>query len=169
MLNVTSLRIGILSDSHGQTRITRDAVHMLIARGCSLLIHLGDLCSDSVVDELVGHNARIVLGNCDDEAIGRYAGHLGIINDHPAGRIDVNRRIVAYTHGHIERAMQQALADGVDYLLHGHTHEPRDERIGRTRIINPGALHRAARYTAAILEPAQDQVEWLEVANTHTR
>jgi predicted phosphodiesterase len=25
-----------------------------------------------------------------------------------------------------------------DYLLHGHTHVRRDERAGRTRIINPG-------------------------------
>jgi predicted phosphodiesterase len=57
--------------------------------------------------------------------------------------------------------MEQALRDGADYLLHGHTHELRDERIGRTRMINPGALFRAARYTAALLDPRADRLEIL--------
>jgi predicted phosphodiesterase len=58
------------------------------------------------------------------------------------------------------------MTDGVDYLLHGHSHEVRDERVGRTRIINPGALCRAARYTAAILDPDADALEVLEVAKS---
>lgn len=137
------------------------AVSMLQERGCAILLHLGDLGSDEVIDELVGHNARVVLGNCDDDALGRYAGHVGVANDHPAGRLVVDDRSIAYTHGHIEPAMRDALADGVDFLLHGHTHETRDERIGRTRVINPGALHRASRYTAAVLEPATGRLELL--------
>ena len=32
---------------------------------------------------------------------------------------------------------------GADFLLHGHTHVPRDERIGATRVFNPGAVGRA--------------------------
>ena len=154
-------RIGILSDSHGRVENTRLAVQMLLDHKCSLLLHLGDLGSDQVADELVGHNARIVLGNCDDDAIGRYSEHVGVINDHPAGRITIDDRTIVFTHGHIESAMREALSAGVDYLLHGHTHEVRDERIGRTRVINPGALHRAARYTAAVLEPATGHLELL--------
>jgi predicted phosphodiesterase len=59
--------------------------------------------------------------------------------------------------------MDQALAEDVDYLLHGHTHELRDERVGATRIINPGALHRAPRYTAAILDPKADDLTIIEI------
>ncbi len=156
-------RVGILADSHGRVEPTRAAVAMLLERGCSILLHLGDLGSDAVIDELVGHNARIVLGNCDENDLGRYAAIVGVVNDHPIGRIEVEGRSIAFTHGHIEDAMRAALRDKVDYLLHGHTHETRDERIGATRIINPGALHRAARYTAAVLEPAADRVEILDV------
>jgi predicted phosphodiesterase len=29
---------------------------------------------------------------------------------------------------------------GADFLLHGHTHVPRDETIGLTRVLNPGTL-----------------------------
>ena len=39
-----------------------------------------------------------------------------------------------------------------DYLLQGHTHVPHDQRIGRTRLINPGALHRARTKTVATLD-----------------
>jgi putative phosphoesterase len=158
-----NVRIGILSDSHGRVKPTRAAVKVLLDRRCAMLLHLGDLGSDAVIDELVGHNARLVLGNCDDDDLARYAALVGVINDHPAGRVTVNGRSVAFTHGHIESAMTAALREGADYLLHGHTHEVRDERHGRTRVINPGALHRAARYTAAVLEPANDRLDILEV------
>ncbi len=161
-----------MSDSHGRADITRKAVAMLLERNCALLLHLGDLCSEQVVDELVMQppcHARIVLGNCDDDALGRYAGHVGVINDHPAGRLEIGGRVVVFTHGHIESAMRAAIAEGADYLLHGHSHEVRDERIGRTRIINPGALHRAARYTAAVLDPGSDQLDVLVVSDDEGR
>ena len=59
--------------------------------------------------------------------------------------------------------MDVALADGVDWLLHGHTHQVRDERIGRTRIINPGALQRARRYTVGLLDTESDSLDVLEI------
>jgi hypothetical protein len=59
--------------------------------------------------------------------------------------------------------MRSALAQGVDYLCHGHTHVVRDERIGQTRVINPGALFRAARYTVALLDMAADRLEIVQV------
>jgi predicted phosphodiesterase len=62
--------------------------------------------------------------------------------------------------------LEQALASGADYLLHGHTHVTRDERVGKTRLINPGALFRAARYTAAVLDPSSDDVELIEVSKS---
>lgn len=39
-----------------------------------------------------------------------------------------------------------------DYLFQGHTHQREDVTFGRTRLINPGALHRANPRTAALLD-----------------
>ena len=39
----------------------------------------------------------------------------------------------------------------------------RDERIGRTRVINPGALQRARRYTVALLDTEMDALELFEL------
>ncbi len=157
--------LGVLSDSHGHAETTARAVKTLVTHGAEMLLHLGDIGSDEVIDELVGHRARIVFGNCDDdiEAMTRYAGLVGVIVDHPMGRLEIDGCRIAFTHGHVESLMRAALDDGVDYLLHGHTHTVQDQRVGRTRVINPGALHRATRYTCALLDPSGNRVRWLEI------
>ena len=38
------------------------------------------------------------------------------------------------------QSMGILLEEAPDYLLHGHTHCRRDERLDGTRVINPGAL-----------------------------
>ncbi len=159
------MRLGILSDSHGRAAITGRAVHALQEAGATLLIHLGDIGSDAVIDELVGRPARIVFGNCDtnEAALRRYAESVGVTVDHPMGEITVDDRLIIFSHGHLGQAMTAAMQRRPDYLLHGHTHEVRDERVGGVRIINPGALHRACRYTAAVLDPARDRLQILEI------
>ncbi len=144
---------------------TREAIRLLRDAGADLLIHLGDVETEEVLDELIGHPARIVLGNCDDERrLSRYCEHMEIINDHPAGTLEVDDRTVVFTHGHLSHVIAGAVDAGADYLLHGHTHVASDDRDGRTRIINPGALHRAARYTVAVLDVSLDTLTTIEVS-----
>jgi putative phosphoesterase len=161
------MRIGILSDSHGKAARTGVAVKALNDAGAQVILHLGDVETEAVIDELVGHDARLVFGNCDYDAksLRRYAEHVGVIVDDPMGVIDIDSSRIAFTHGHLPRLMNQALREGVNYLLHGHSHEIRDERVESTRVINPGALFRAARYTAAVLEPETDRLEFLEITD----
>ena len=160
-----TMLIGLLSDSHGRAAVTARAVALLREHGAQMLIHLGDIETESVIDELAGHAAHIVFGNCDWDpaSLTRYAGFLGVMVDDPMGRIEVAGKQIAYTHGHREHLMRCALDEQVDYLIHGHTHRIRDERIGPVRVINPGALFRAARYTAALLDPASDRLRIIEV------
>ena len=80
-----------------------------------------------------------------------------------AGEVTVDGKRIAFTHGHEPAAMRAAIAGGADYLVHGHTHELRDDRAAGTRIVNPGALHRAPRFTVATLEPATDTLTVIEV------
>lgn len=157
--------IGVLSDSHGRVEMTRKAVELLVSRGAETLIHLGDVGTEHVLDELIGHHAYVVFGNCDWDIAGltRHAECMGITVVHPLGWLDIEGRRIAFTHGHLPHLMQDAIDSGADYLLHGHTHEIRDERVDRTRVINPGALFRAARYTAALLDPAADRLTAFDV------
>jgi putative phosphoesterase len=164
--------LGILSDTHGRTDRARRAIDALLAAGATRIVHLGDVGSESVLDLLAGLPALVVFGNCDDErALARYADHLGIEVAHPATIIEVKSTSRAdggairlgLTHGHLEGEVARLLDARVDVLLHGHTHAVRDEQCGPTRILNPGALHRAIRHTALLLDTATLEARWIDV------
>lgn len=169
-------QIGLLSDSHGRWPTTRRAVDALLEAGAEMLLHLGDIGTVEVIDALAVESphdgeqipARIVFGNTDWDTreLGEYAEDLGIAVDHPAGRIALESGELAYCHGHETAPMEQAMADGVRYLCHGHTHRTLDTRRGDTRIINPGALFRANSYTAALLDTQNDRLTILPVGET---
>ncbi len=174
-VDLTVARIGLLSDTHGRAEIARRAVRLLIDQGAGVLIHLGDVGGEKVIDALVEQvdgrgemtpPVHVVFGNCDDDAmeLGRYASGLGIVVDDFEGRMVFDGKRVAFMHGHQAAAMNHALADGVEYLCHGHTHHRSDKKVGATRVINPGALCRADRYTVAILDTERDKLEFFEVA-----
>lgn len=179
-------RIGLLSDSHGRAQTTRLAAQRLVEHGAQLLIHLGDIGSVEVIDAFAGlidpdgHiiPARLVFGNTDWDApsLHRYAKSIDVIVDHPAGRLDLDltgtpnaspgnpqASQLIFTHGDDPGIMENALAQQVRYLCHGHTHRAADTREGATRIINPGALFRAHEYTVAILDVENDQLAFYPV------
>jgi len=165
--------IGLLSDSHGRADATRLAVTRLRAAGAQILIHLGDIESPAVLDELrladaAGQPtpaAHVVLGNMDHDrpALARYATDIGLHVADPVGHLDVDGKTLVFLHGNDHTALNHALAQQPDYLCHGHTHHPTDERLGPTRIINPGALFRARPRTAAILDSASDSLMFLNL------
>ncbi len=157
------MKIGLLSDSHGRASTTQRAVRLLLAEGVEVILHLGDIGTVEVIDALIERVERngaltppvhVVFGNTDWDAqsLGKYAQSLGIMVDDPVGRLTAGDKTVVFQHGHVDAAMRQALAEGADYLFHGHTHRTRDERVGDTRVINPGALFRAAEYTVAVVD-----------------
>ncbi len=167
--------IGLLSDSHGHVGRTKEAVRLLLEGGADCLIPLGDVGTAGVLDALVcGQDengqlhpeVHVVFGNTDYDtgAMGRYAGSLGIHVDHPGGRIEVDGKSIAFSHGHLQHLMDVAIEDGVTYFCHGHTHEKKSEWVDRTHVINPGALTRAKTYTAALLEPKNGDLRWVEIA-----
>ncbi len=157
--------IGLLSDSHGRRKLTYRAIETLKAAGADVLIHLGDFETTQVIEALAGTVAHIVFGNCDwnMSEMTDYATRLGLQVDHPIGQIQVGTQILRFSHGDYPAAEPQAILDGVSYYFHGHTHLCRDEMMGETRVINPGALCRATRYTVATLNPQAGQVDFLPV------
>lgn len=159
-------RLGLLSDSHGDAVITHRAVAMLLERQADRLVYLGDVGTVQVLDALAvtfpegraeeGRRVpvHVVFGNTDYDPgpLDRYALDLGFTVDHPAGRLTLDGKTLAFTHGHLSDVMHGAIADGCDYLLHGHTHLADDATIEQTRVICPGALTRASPLSVALLE-----------------
>jgi len=159
------IAVGILSDSHGQVDRTRRAIEALQVAGASEFIHCGDVEIEQVLDVLAGLRAHVTFGNCDAAGpLGRYASTIGLHAAHPLGEVMIDGRRIAFTHGDNARALGAALQDRPDFLLHGHTHERRDETIQGVRVINPGALHRARPHTVALLVPATGELRFIEVS-----
>ncbi len=161
-----ALLVGILSDSHDRHLLVRSAMHLFDEAGVEHVIHCGDIGGIGVLDELVGRNCTFVWGNTDfrDPQISAYLETTELKPPtHIPTRIVLGDRRFAVYHGH-EPGFEQALYHlDVDYICHGHTHVARDERIGRRRVINPGALHRVHIRTVATLDTETDTLKFHEL------
>ena len=51
-----------------------------------------------------------------------------------------------------------------DYVLYGHTHTKRNDKIGKTRVINPGAHYYTTFVkTIALLDLEKDDVKFVQI------
>lgn len=158
--------IGILSDTHGRADAAAAAMRLLKGAGAAFFVHCGDVGTEAVLDALAGEPAAFVFGNCDwdRDPLRRYAALVGVACHGTVADLDLGGKRVAVVHGDDARLRQQLLAAGTyDYLFQGHTHVPHDECVGRTRVINPGALHRAKMKTVATLDLATDRLTFHRV------
>ena len=123
--------IGLISDTHG---LLRPEVHEALA-GVSLILHAGDVCSETILDELaLIAPVQAVCGNCDapwdpglaQERVVTVEGvRIHVSHGHEIGRPTAARLIAAYP--------------GFDVIVYGHTHVQKVERVGGVLVVNPGA------------------------------
>lgn len=144
----------------------RQAIALFDKLGVEHVIHCGDIGGMEVFDEMLGRPLTFVWGNMDFPNTGLYA-YLDTADLKPLDAGSPIKRIggkqIAVFHGH-EGPFHWAIDHlEVDYLLHGHTHVVRDERVSGKRIINPGALHRADRKTVATLDIDRDELIFHEI------
>ncbi len=155
--------VGLMSDSHGEHIMVRRAMAIFDQVGVEHVIHCGDVCGRQVFEEMVGRPCHFVWGNCDvpDGGTLGFLDSVGIaVPDSVPLRFELDGKRFAVYHGHEREALSMELLEDVDYVMHGHTHERRDEQIGSIRIINPGALHRAFPKTVATLDTQTDRLNY---------
>jgi len=154
--------IGIMADSHGDAESTARAVTLLEQLGAEKLFHCGDICGESVLDELAGRDCTFAWGNCDqpDEALRHYVATLGLAWPQWPIRVEIDGKRIGMCHGHENGFITARREPGLDYLFHGHTHSPSDYQENGCRVINPGALHRAEPPTVATLDLATDELRF---------
>jgi len=136
-----SLRIFVLADTHNHLP---DIVKEM-AKNADEIWHLGDVCAEAILDELraIGPRVIVVRGNCDS-------------NSERPLVLDLARGGLKFRLQHIP---PDRPPDDIDVVLHGHTHVPRNERLGRVLFLNPGCVTRPNR-------GAPPSVAWLDITNT---
>jgi uncharacterized protein len=161
--------VGILSDTHNRVDAVAAGMKVLTTACAEFFIHCGDVGSQAVLDHLVGTPSLFVWGNNDWDRplLSRYAASVGITCGGTFAELELAGRSFAVTHGDDQRVVRRVLSEQRhDYLLVGHSHVRHDERVGRVRIINPGALYRAAEKTVATLDTSIDLLQFHSVQVT---
>jgi uncharacterized protein len=135
-----TLHIFVLADTHNRLP---EAVRE-IARDADEIWHLGDVCMETILDELRAVDLRItvVRGNCDSNY------EWPLVLDLVRGGLKFRLQHIPPNH----------VPDDVDVVLHGHTHVPRKEKRGNVLFLNPGCVTRAN-------QGAPPSVAWLRISD----
>ncbi|MBE2205522.1 MAG: metallophosphoesterase family protein [Chthoniobacterales bacterium] len=118
------MRIAVLADTHG--RLPASAIPAL--REAEEIWHLGDFCDLQTLEAVrgIGPAVLAVRGNNDFDL------------DLPLS-LTLERGGKSFSLIHIPPRWMP----GKDFLLHGHTHIPRDEMVDGVRVLNPGSIGKA--------------------------
>lgn len=140
------MRIAVIADTHGKLP---ESVAGEIG-GADEIWHLGDFCDLATLNTV--------------KATGRP--FYGVLGNNDWG-LDLPPRLVLERGGRTFHLIHipPARPGGVDFLLHGHTHVPRDEVIGATRVLNPGTVGKPDRGAPAswawlVVDDASSAVTW---------
>jgi uncharacterized protein len=147
------VQVVVLSDTHAPRRWKScPAAVAARLRGADLILHAGDVCTATVLDELGGYApVRAVLGNNDGPDVAAWGAP-------PALALDLDGLPVAMIHdsgtrpGRLRRLRRQFPAARL--IVFGHSHIPLDESDGDLRIFNPGSptdRRRQPRGTVGVL------------------
>jgi hypothetical protein len=147
------MRIGVISDTHGEIHSTNNALRVLDSLGVSMILHCGDV-GVGVVPLLNGRRTHFVPGNTDDpdrlQAAIADAAHT--FHD-PPGVLEIEGCHIAFLHGDDVRLLHETIQSGkFDLVCHGHTHAFASSRQRQTLSLNPGAVSRSQRPSLAVVE-----------------
>lgn len=161
--------VGIISDTHENEPVMKKAVKIFKEKKPDFVVHCGDIVSPPVLENFRGLKMKFVFGNNDGEKEGlnRKAKEFGFEEISDEKEFEYQGKKFYVYHGTKRDILLTAIeSQEYDYVLTGHTHIKRNEVIGKTRVINPGALFRAPRYTIAFLDVPTGDVEFVEVRLT---
>jgi len=158
--------IGIISDTHENESAIKKDVKIFKNKKVEFVVHCGDIISPPMLEHFRGLKMKFVFGNNDGERKGliNKCKESGFeeIRDEREFRYQ-GKKFYVY-HGTDEDKLIAAIkSNKYDYVLTGHTHIKRDERIGKTRVINPGALFRIYPYTIALLNAKSGGLKFVEI------
>lgn len=156
------MKIGIISDTHDHIELTRKALQKIEELGCAVLIHCGDFCAPFMIKELAEFSGEVhcCFGNTNDKPTSeKVAKEEGVNLYGDIGEIEMDGKKIVFNH-FPEKAEELAASGKYDLVLHGHTHETRQEKVGDTWLINPGEIMgwRGAS-TFAIYDTVENSIE----------
>ncbi|MCU0521562.1 MAG: metallophosphatase family protein [Anaerolineae bacterium] len=161
------MRIGLVSDTHNDRLAAERALTHLRSEGITVLLHAGDVTDSGTLRLFEGFDMWIARGNMDhDPGLGPATQELfGCGRLRAIHRLTLDGASIALAHNGDAVEVRSLIASGaLDYVILGHSHRRHDQRLGKTRVINPGALGNArwCRPSFAILDLSRDELSSIE-------
>lgn len=147
--------LGIVSDTHGHIEHTQRAVRMLESLEVQQVLHCGDIGSTEIPPLFAAWPTHFVFGNVDynEYDLRKAIQHAGLFCHERFGQLELAGRKVALLHSDDHKLFRKTIEHGkFDLVCYGHTHVARQESVGGTLVLNPGALYRAHRHTIATVD-----------------
>ncbi|HLC60836.1 MAG TPA: metallophosphoesterase [Candidatus Nanoarchaeia archaeon] len=155
--------IGIISDTHENEEAIKKAVALFKEKNVDFVVHCGDIVSPPMLEYFRDLKMKFIYGNNDGEREGLKLMCDKFGFDEIQDEIEFRhkgKKFYAY-HGTKSKILNDAIqSNKYDYVLTGHTHVKRDDKLGKARVINPGALFRVYPYTVALLDAERDKLEF---------
>ena len=135
--------VGIIADTHDRLPLLDKAVKRLNEEKVDLVLHAGDYVAPFVVPHFKPLKAHLigVFGNNDGdkELLKKRFTELGAEIRGKFAEVMVDGLRIALLHGD-ETELLLSLIDvgSYDVIVHGHTHEAKTYKKGKTLVINPG-------------------------------
>ncbi|NQU21824.1 MAG: YfcE family phosphodiesterase [Candidatus Nealsonbacteria bacterium] len=148
------MRIGVISDTHGEISATQNAVRMFDSFQVDLVIHCGDVDTPAIVQQLADRPCHFVLGNMDNRvAMPKVIEAAGQTCHDRFGHLQLEGRSIAFLHGHDLALLRGTINSGRwDLVCCGHTHVAAQQLRGRTLVVNPGAIQRTNTPSVAVID-----------------
>lgn len=154
------MKIGILSDTHGDAGRTKQTADYFADCGVGAVFHCGDIGDSVVLSELAAvfqpleTPVYVVLGNCDLHQDWRFfPSNIGVQILGRFGEVEIDGHRIAFLHGDDRfRFLKAVSGKKYDLVFNGHTHVLNDEELKGTRCINPGSVGRGHPCSAAVLD-----------------
>jgi len=151
------MRIAVVSDTHGHVGATTAAVRLLAGLKVAAVVHCGDIGSPAIIPLFSGWPGHFVFGNVDQNEgeLARAIVQAGQVCHGRFGKLKLAGRAIAVLHSDDRDLFDETVNSGEwDLVCYGHTHVAEQYRVGRTLVLNPGALFRATPHTLAVVDLA---------------
>ena len=151
------MRIGVVSDTHGNLSNTQAAVRLLSSLDVEAVLHCGDIGTVEVIETIgtLDKPTHFVVGNTDyqPQVLAKAIEQCGMSYHDLFADLTLCGTRIALLHSHDQRQFAQVQSSGEYQLVcYGHTHVKKIAQVGDTVVLNPGALHRASVHSLAIVE-----------------
>lgn len=140
------MKIAIVSDTHDNLTNFKKAVSWIKKEKIKVILHCGDICAPTTLREILkdfSGDFHLVFGNINGDRFRitkmAYQEFKNLKLWGELGELEIDGKRIAFVHLP-EFARGLAHTQKYDLVFYGHDHKPWEEKIEKTRLVNPGNL-----------------------------